>query len=179
MFCSSFRQGVFAYLHQASKSLRQLLRENFKVALSLSEDALEHIEELPCKISKLELPGIGEKVKFVLLSGDRLFSAADYTLYVYQLSDLTLPKATYILPIDFLSALIADNNLFIGSSGQIIVYEISASLTQPLKQLAIIKASRRITKMIKVGQELILGESPGYLEVFDIEKMKITHTKRF
>jgi hypothetical protein len=33
--------------------------------------------------------------------------------------------------------------------------------------------------MIKVGQELILGESPGYLEVFDIEKMKITHTKRF
>jgi hypothetical protein len=59
------------------------LRENFKVALSLSEDALEHIEELPCKISKLELPGIGEKVKFVLLSGDRLFSAADYTLYVY------------------------------------------------------------------------------------------------
>jgi hypothetical protein len=55
VFCSFFRQRGFAYLHQASKSLRQLLRENFQAALGLSEDALDHIEKLPFTISKVEL----------------------------------------------------------------------------------------------------------------------------
>jgi hypothetical protein len=33
--------------------------------------------------------------------------------------------------------------------------------------------------MMKVGQELVLGEAGGYLEVFNIENLKITHTKQF
>ena len=33
--------------------------------------------------------------------------------------------------------------------------------------------------MIKVGQELLLGESDGILEVFDFENFEITHTKQF
>ena len=33
--------------------------------------------------------------------------------------------------------------------------------------------------MIKVGQELVLGEQNGYLQVFDITNFKITHTQQF
>lgn len=41
IFYSLFKQRGFAYLNQISKSLRKLLRENFKAALSLSKDALK------------------------------------------------------------------------------------------------------------------------------------------
>jgi hypothetical protein len=75
------------------------LHENFKAALSLSEDALEHIEELPRIISKVIIPGTGYNAVFlVLLSGDRLFTEADETLNVYLMSDFTSPIATYDLP---------------------------------------------------------------------------------
>ena len=33
--------------------------------------------------------------------------------------------------------------------------------------------------MMKVGNQLVLGEGRGYLQVFDIEKLEITHTKQF
>lgn len=33
--------------------------------------------------------------------------------------------------------------------------------------------------MIKVGQELVLGEAEGYLQVFDIRKFEITQTQKF
>jgi hypothetical protein len=46
-------------------------------AISLSEDALEHIEELPYTISKVEVPGNGSKVFFVCISGDRLYFSVD------------------------------------------------------------------------------------------------------
>ena len=75
------------------------MHENFKAALSLSEDALEHIEELPRIISKVIIPGTGYNAVFlVLLSGDRLFTEADETLNVYLMSDFTSPIATYDLP---------------------------------------------------------------------------------
>lgn len=34
-------------------------------------------------------------------------------------------------------------------------------------------------KMMKVGQELFLGENDGYLQVFDMHNLKITHTKKY
>ena len=163
IFFSSFRQGGFAYLHQASKSLRKLLRENFKAALYLSEDALEHIEELPRTTSKVELPRSRDAVFLVLLSGDRLYTSEFGTLNVYSVSDLTSPIASFDLPENCISGLIANNCLFLGASNCIIVYEISASLTEPLKQLSKIKTIEWILKMITVGQELVLGEKDGYL----------------
>ena len=176
LFCSFFRQKGFAYLHQTSKSLRQLLRENFVAALNLSEDVLEHIQELPFTISKVELPDIGNDVHLLLVSGDRLYTEADKTLYVYSLSDLTSPIATYDISGVCFSGLIADNRLFIAFSDrksyqyfmQIIICEISTSLTEPLKLLENIKTSQQIKKMIKVGQELFLGAKFGHLQVFDI-----------
>ena len=133
------------------------MRENFNVAFSLSEDALEHIEELPRTFSKVELPRSRDAVFFVLLSGDRLYTSEFGNLYVFSVSNLALPIASYDLPENCISGLIANNCLFLGASNCIIVYEISASLTSPLKQLSKIQTIEWILKMITVGQELVLG----------------------
>ena len=139
IFFSCLRQRGFVFLHQASKNLRQLLRDNFKAALYLSEDALEHIEQLPRTISVFELPGISyEEAHFLLLSGDRLYTTAQETLHVFSMSDFTSPIATYELPGCYFPFLIADNRIFLNgfNNRSIIIYEISTSLTQPLIQLA-------------------------------------------
>ena len=70
------------------------MRENFIAALSLSEDALNHLKELPSTQSQIDLPESDDIVFFVYLSGDRLYTAADKTLYVYSLRDLTSPSVT-------------------------------------------------------------------------------------
>ena len=96
------------------------------------------------------------------------------------MSDLTSPISTYDLPGWSFSGLIDDNCLFLGSSNQIIVFEISTSLTEPLKRLAIIETSEIFTfTMMKWGTNIILGECNGYLQVFDIQNLKITHTQQF
>jgi hypothetical protein len=77
-------------------------------------------------------------------------------------NNLKSPIATYDLPCIFFSGLISGNYLFLGSS-EIIIYEISRKLDKPLKKLASIKTKEKINKMIKVGQELFLGEDIGYL----------------
>jgi hypothetical protein len=91
-----------------------LLRENFQAALSLSEDALEHIGELPCTISTLELPESGGLMSLVFLGEDRLYTVLGITLYVYSLSELSSPIATYDLFKSCTTGLIADNYLFLG-----------------------------------------------------------------
>ena len=60
----------------------------------MSEDALDHIKELPFTTSQLDLPGSGY-VHFVYLSGDKLYTAYDETLYVYLLSKINSPIASY------------------------------------------------------------------------------------
>ena len=66
-------------------------------ALSLSEDALNHLKDLPSTVSQIDLPESGKSVCFVYLSGDRLYTAVDETLYVYSMSDHTSTIATYQL----------------------------------------------------------------------------------
>jgi hypothetical protein len=62
-----------------------------------AEDALDHIEDLPCTISKIDLPRSLMTLTFVLLSGNRVYSVAGYTLYEYSVRELTHPIATYQL----------------------------------------------------------------------------------
>ena len=71
-------------------------------------------------------------VYFVYLSGDRLYTAADLTLYVYSISDHTSPIATYQLGSGCFSGIIADNYLYIGGENELHVFEVTSSLTQPL-----------------------------------------------
>ena len=116
------------------------------------------------------------------MSEDRLYTVGNDTLYVYSMSDLTSPIATYKAPSFCGSALIADNRLFLGGNSiQIIVYEISTSLPEPLKELATIETFDVISKMMKFGQALVLGffdfDEGGYLQIYDLENFKITHTQ--
>jgi hypothetical protein len=107
-------------------------------AISLSEDALEHIDYLPNTISKFELPGIDNGyVNFLLLSGDRMYTSVDNILYVFSVSDLSSPIATYDLPWSYTKLIISDNRLFLGASNthDITVIEINTSLSKPLIEL--------------------------------------------
>jgi hypothetical protein len=101
----------------------------------LSEDAFNHIEDLLFIISAVQVPFCKDFARFVLLSGDRLYTVGHKTLYIYSMMDHTFPIATYVLPDSCHSGLIADNFLFLGGENfnGIIVYELSASLTEPLK----------------------------------------------
>jgi len=132
------------------------LRENLIAALSLSEDALNHLKELPSTVSQIDLPK--GYVCFVYLSGDRLYTAGDETLYVYSVSDHTSPIATYQLGGRCFSGIIADNHLFLGGDKKLFVFEITTSLIQPLVQVKVINIKRPVFKILRVRNELILGE---------------------
>ena len=81
------------------------------------------------------------------------------------MSDLTSPLASYDLPGFCLSGLIAHNYLIIGVGffNYVIVYELSASLTEPLKQIARIETIKEISKIMDYGQCLFLGEKEAFL----------------
>ena len=59
------------------------------------------------------------------------------------------------------------------------IFEVSASILQPLKQVKVIDTKDWVYKILRVKNELILGEFSGYIEVFDIETSSITHTHQF
>jgi hypothetical protein len=74
---------------------------------------LMHRKKLPCTISQVDLTTSG-LVHFVYLSGDKLYTAADSTLYVYLMSDITSPIATYSLTDECYSGIISENFLYLG-----------------------------------------------------------------
>jgi hypothetical protein len=47
IFSSFFRSKGLTFLFQACKNFRKLLRENYKASKFMSEDALDHLKELP------------------------------------------------------------------------------------------------------------------------------------
>ena len=77
-------------------------------------------------------------VNFVYLSEERLYTAADDTLYVYSMSDLTSPVATYPLCNECYSGMIIDDHLYLGGDEQLYVFKVTASLTQPFAPLKVI-----------------------------------------
>ena len=61
----------------------------------------------------MDLPESRDEVYFMYLSRDRLYTAADKTLYVYSMSDLTSPIATYPLGGECHSGMIIDDRLYL------------------------------------------------------------------
>jgi hypothetical protein len=101
-------------------------------ALCLSEDALNHLKDLPATVSQIDLPKSYYFVSFVYLSGDRLYSAGE-TLYLYSMTDHTSPIATYQLGGWCDSGIISDNHLYLsGGRWKLHVFKVTTSLTQPL-----------------------------------------------
>ena len=69
---------------------------------------------------------------FVYLSADRLYTAADITLYVYSMSDFKSPIATYPLGGWCYSGMIIDDRLYLSGDFKLHVFKLTDSLTQPL-----------------------------------------------
>jgi hypothetical protein len=91
------------------------LKDNFIAALSMSEDAINHLKDLPSTVSQIDLPASQFDVFFVYLSEDRLYTVADQTLFVYSMSDHTSPIATYQLGGEkYFSGIVANNHLYLG-----------------------------------------------------------------
>jgi hypothetical protein len=123
--------------------------------------SLLHHKELTSTISQVE-PAGDDTVYFVYLNGDRLYTERGKNLYVYSLSDLYSPIATYPLGGECVSGIITDNHLYLGGEKKLHIFEVSASTTQPLKQVKVIDTEYYALKILKLGQELLLGQADGY-----------------
>jgi hypothetical protein len=167
IFSSFFRKNGLTYLFQGCKIFRTLLKENFKAAKFMSKEALKDFEDrvsrslllrndIHCITSQVDLPG-NSRVNFVYLSGDKLYTEADKTLYVYSLSDLTSPSATYQLGDDCYSALITENRLYLGGICNLHIFEVTPSLTEPLTPVTKIPTMEDVLKILRLGDELLLG----------------------
>jgi hypothetical protein len=105
----------------------------------------------------IDLPESTEEVWFVYLWGDRLYTEADKTLYVYSVDDLTSPSATYPKLGFCFSALITDNRLYLGGAYELKIFEVTPSLTEPLKSVTKIHTKQFVKKILRVGDDLLLG----------------------
>jgi len=71
-------------------------------------------------------------VKFVHLSGDRLYTYADETLYVYSMSDFKTPIDTKQLSDKCYSGMsIDDNHLYLGGTNKLHVFKVAYSDSEP------------------------------------------------
>jgi hypothetical protein len=109
------------------------------------------------KIPLIHLPESTNPVWFVYLWGDRLYTEADETLYVYSFSDLNSPSATYPLGNKCYSALITDSRLYLGVAYKLLIFEVTPSLTEPLKPVTKIPTKDCVFKILRVGDDLLLG----------------------
>jgi hypothetical protein len=153
-----------------------------KESLKDFEDRVSHSlldrNHLPCTTSQIDLPG-NDHVVFVYLSEDKLYTEVDNTLYVYSLSDPTSPSATFPLGQPCYSALITENCLYLGGAGKLRIFEVNPSLTEPLIPVSDILTKSYVHKILRVGDDLLLGQYFGYLEVFDMKNSNITSTHYF
>ena len=86
-----------------------------------------------------------------------MYTEADETLFVYSVSDLNSSSATYPLGNKCYSALITDNRLYIGGDYELNIFEVTSSLTEPLKPVIKIHNLHYIFKILRVGDNLLLG----------------------
>jgi hypothetical protein len=142
---------------------------SFKVDLPSKplEDAavsysLLHHKELTSTISQVDLPAGDGGVCFVYLNGDRLYTERGKNVYVYSLSDLYSPIATYPLGGRCYSGIITDNRLYLRAEKKLHIFEVSDSISQPLKHVKFIDTKDYVYKILRVGQELLLGQADGY-----------------
>jgi hypothetical protein len=104
------------------------------------------------------LPESCNRVHFIYLSGDRLYTVADMNLYVYSVSDPTSPVVIYQKEVGYtLSGIIADNHLYLGGFKKFWVYEVTTHFTQPLILVKVVQTKESVYKLLRVGNEILLG----------------------
>ena len=87
---------------------------------------------MPATVSQINLPKNEHGCLSLFLSGDRLYAAAEETLYVYTVSDHKSPIATYELSDWCFSGIITDNHLYLSVYKKLYVFEVTTSINQPL-----------------------------------------------
>ena len=111
----------------------------------------------------MDLPAGDYDVSFVYLNGDRLYTGRGENLYVYSFSDLSSPIATYPLGGGCCSGIIAGNRLYLsGYERKLHIFEVTTSMTQPLKLVTVIPTESYVFKILRAGHELLLGQFSGY-----------------
>ena len=113
------------------------------------------------------------------LSGDKLYTSVDKTLYVYLVSDINFPIATYSLSNRCSSGMISDNRLYLSGNPFLKIFDLTTSLSQPLSPVKEIKTKSIVFKILRAGHSLLLGELSGWFEIFDINTLNITSTHKF
>lgn len=98
---------------------------------------------------------------------------------MYSVKDFSKPIATYKLGDYCRSGIITDGRLYLGGEKKLHIFEVTAYPTLPLTPVKVFDTKHLVQKILRVGQELLLGEIKGYLEVFNINKGIITNTKKF
>ena len=86
-----------------------------------------------------------------------MYTVVDKTLRVYSLSDLTSPSASYPLDNKCYSALITENRLYLGGVCELQIFEVTPSLTEPLRPVTKIPTEHYVSKILRVGDDLLLG----------------------
>ena len=66
------------------------------------------------------------------MSGDKFYTEANKTLYVYLVIESTSLIATYPLGNHCFSALITENRLYLGGCKKLHIFEVTPSLSEPL-----------------------------------------------
>ena len=181
IFHAFYKKKGINFLLQTSRSYRQLLTENQQAASYCAEDALDHIEDLPCTISQLDLVDNRYDPRYPLLvhlSGERVFACTNENLYVFSVREPKFPIASYRLGEVCCSAKIIENRLYLGwETRQFVqVFEVPTSLTEPLTFVKEIKTKDSVFYILRNRHELMIVEYDGWLEVFDIISATITHS---
>ena len=86
-----------------------------------------------------------------------MYTQANKTLHVYSLDDLISPSATYPIVGSCYSALIYENRLYLGGNCGLHIFEVTPSLTEPLTPVTQIPTKHRVFKILRVGDDLLLG----------------------
>jgi hypothetical protein len=77
--------------------------------------------------------------------------------------DLTSPSATYPLGGFCFSGLITENRLYLGGGKKLHIFEVTPSLTEPLTLVTQIPTEDYVNKILRRGDDLLLGKGEGYL----------------
>ena len=134
----------------------------FIEAVSNSLSLLKNLSTTVCQINLPDGDWLNA-VYFVCLSGDRLYTIVEHTLYVFSMSDYTSPISTYEIRGPCLSGIIIDNHLYLCGNKKLHVFEVTNSLTQPVIPVKVIDTMEYVGIILRVGNELLLGEYEGYL----------------
>jgi hypothetical protein len=86
-----------------------------------------------------------------------LYTHSNKTLYVYSVGDLTSHSAAYPIDDNCCSGLITENRLYLGGARQLHIFEVTPSLAEPLIPVTQIPTKYGVLKILRVGDDLLLG----------------------